>query len=120
MEDNTMNTKAQAIRAQYEEKQPTDLDKLKELDAKVKRPANVFGYAYGTVSALVMGAGMSLVMTEIGSKLKGLRTAGVLIGTVGMGMALSTAPIYSKILTKRKKEYAPQILELSNKIMNKE
>ena len=117
MEENTMNAQAQAIRAQYEEKQPTDLDKLKELDKKVKGPANAFAYGYGTVSALIMGAGMSLVMTKIGSKLKGLRTAGVLIGTFGMGMALSTAPIYNKILTKRKKEYAPQILELSDKIM---
>ena len=117
MEENTMKAQAQAIRAQYEEKQPTDLDKLKELDKKVKGPANAFAYGYGAVSALVMGAGMSLVMTEIGSTLKGLRTAGVLIGTVGMGMALSTTPIYNKILTKRKKEYAPQILELSDKIM---
>ena len=117
MEEKTMEMQAQAIRAQYEEKQPTDLDKLKELDAKVKRPANAFGYTYGAVSALIMGAGMSLVMTEIGSKLKGLRTAGVLIGTVGMGMALSTAPIYNKILTKRKKEYASQILALSDRIM---
>lgn len=117
MEEKTMEMQAQAIRAQYEEKQPTDLDKLKELDAKVKRPANAFGYTYGAVSALIMGAGMSLVMTEIGSKLKGLRTAGVLIGTAGLGMALSTAPIYNKILTKRKKEYASQILALSERIM---
>lgn len=117
MEDNAVNLKAKAIRAQYEEKQPTDLDKLKELDAKVKRPANTFGYAYGVASTLIMGAGMSLVMTEIGRKLKGMRIAGVLIGTVGMGMALSTAPIYNKILNKRKKEYAPQILELSDRIM---
>ena len=117
MSVNEMELQAEQIRSQYEEKQPTDLDKLKELDAKVKAPANAFGYAYGTVSALIMGAGMSLVMTEIGSKLKGLRTAGVLIGSAGLGMALSTLPIYNKILSKRKKEYAPQILELSEKIM---
>ena len=107
----------QKIRTQYTEKTHSELDELKDLDKKVKRPANVFGYTFGSLSAIIMGAGMSLVMTEIGSKLKGLRTAGVLIGTVGMGMALSTTPIYNKILTKRKKEYAPQILELSDKIM---
>lgn len=49
---------------------------------------------------------------------KGLRTAGVVIGTVGLGMALSTAPIYKKILNKRKNEYAPKIIELSEKILN--
>lgn len=117
MSASEMEIQVEQIRSQYEEKQPTDLDKLKALDAEVKRPANVFGYTYGAVSALIMGAGMSLVMTEIGSKLKGLRTAGVLIGTVGMGMALSTATIYKKILNKRKNEYAPKIMELSEKAL---
>ena len=117
MEENTLNTQVEEIRSQYEEKQPTELDALKALDAEVKRPANVFGYSYGAVSALIMGAGMSLVMTELGSKLKGLRTAGVLIGTIGMGMALSTSPIYKKILNKRKKEFAPKIMELSEKVL---
>lgn len=117
MEEKTMNAQVQAIRTQYEEKQPTDLDKLKELDATVKAPANAFAYSYGVVSALIMGAGMSLVMTEIGSKRKELRTVGALIGATGLGMALSTMPIYNKILSKRKKEYAPQILELSEKIL---
>ena len=118
MSANEMELQVEQIRSQYEEKQPTELDKLKALDAEVKRPANVFGYTYGAVSALIMGAGMSLVMTEIGSKLKGLRTTGVLIGAVGMGMALSTAPIYKKILNKRKNEYAPKIKELSEKVLN--
>lgn len=117
MSENDMQMQVEMIRSEYEEKQPTDLDRLKELDAKVRRPATAFGYTYGSVSALIMGAGMSLIMTELGSKLKGLRTAGVVLGTIGMGMALSTAPIYHKILNKRKKEYAPEIFALSEKIV---
>ena len=31
------------IRSQYTEQQHTELDALKALDAKVKKPANVFG-----------------------------------------------------------------------------
>ena len=57
----------QKIRTQYTEKQHTELEELKALDAKVKKPANVFAYTYGSAGAIVMGAGMSLVMTEIGS-----------------------------------------------------
>lgn len=119
MEENTMNAQAQAIRAQYEEKQPTDLDKLKELDKKVKGPANAFAYGYGAVSALVMGAGMSLVMTEIGTIL-GLTSAmvpGIAIGVVGLSMALTTYPIYKKILEGRKKKFAPEILKISEQLM---
>ena len=108
------------IRTQYTERQHTELDDLKALDAKVKKPANIFGYTYGCVSAIVMGTGMSLVMTDIGSVV-GLASAmvpGIAIGVVGMGMALTTYPIYKRILNSRKKKYAPEIMALSEKIMN--
>ena len=110
----------QKIRTQYTEKQHTELDELKALDAKVKKPANIFGYTYGSVSAIVMGAGMSLVMTDIGSVV-GLASAmvpGIAIGVVGMGMALTTYPIYKRILNSRKKKYAPEIMALREKILN--
>ena len=119
MSNNDQEFLVQKIRTQYTEKQHTELDALKELDAKVKHPANVFAYTYGSVSAIVMGAGMSLVMTEIGAII-GLVSAmipGIVIGVVGMGMALSTYPIYKKMLGARKKKYAPEILKLSENIM---
>lgn len=119
MNNNDQEFLVQKIRTQYTEKQHTELDALKELDAKVKRPANVFAYTYGSVSAIIMGSGMSLVMTDIGAKI-GLVSAmvpGVAIGVVGMGMALSTYPIYKGILNSRKKRYADEILKLREKIM---
>ena len=109
----------QKIRTQYTEKQHTELDVLKALDTKVKRPANIFGYTYGSVSAIIMGAGMSLVMTDIGTII-GLANAtvpGIIIGVVGLAMALTTYPIYKKILNGRKKKYAPEILRLTDELM---
>ena len=119
MSNNDQEFLVQKIRTQYTEKQHTELDALKEMDAKVKRPANVFAYTYGSISAIIMGAGMSLVMTDIGAVI-GLASAmvpGIVIGVVGMGMALTTYPIYKGILNNRKKKYAPKILKLSEKIM---
>ena len=119
MMNNDQEFLVQKIRTQYTEKQHTELDALKELDAKVKRPANVFAYTYGSISAVIMGAGMSLVMTEIG-EIIGLASAmipGIVIGVVGMGMALSTYPIYKKMLNARKKKYATEILKLSENVM---
>lgn len=119
MSNNDQEFLVQKIRTQYTEKQHTELDELKALDAKVKRPANVFAYTYGSVSAIIMGAGMSLVMTEIG-EIIGLANAmvpGVIVGVVGMVMALCTYPIYKKILASRKKKYATEILKLSEKII---
>lgn len=120
MSSNDQEFLVQKIRTQYTEKQHTELDALKALDAKVRKPANVFAYTYGCVSAIIMGAGMSLVMTDIGAAI-GLASAmvpGIIVGIVGMGMALSTYPIYKKILSSRRKKYAPEILALSEKITN--
>ena len=107
------------IRSQYTEAKHTDLDELKALDAKVKKPANVFGYTYGSISAMVMGSGMSLVMTDIGAKLGLTATLvpGIAVGVVGLAMSCTTYPIYKKILNSRKKKYADKIMELSNRIM---
>lgn len=108
------------IRSKYTEKQHSELEALKALDIKVKRPANVFAYVYGSISAIIMGSGMSLVMTDIGTIL-GLSSTmlpGIVIGIVGLGMALTTYPIYKGILTSRKKKYGPEILALSEKLMN--
>ena len=109
------------IRAQYTERQHTALDELKALDAKVKKPANVFAYTHGAAGAVVMGAGMSLVMTDIGAMigLTATMVPGIAVGVVGLGMALSTYPIYKKILNSRKKKFAPQIIKLSEKLMQK-
>ena len=107
------------IRSQYTEQEHTELDALKALDAKVKKPANVFGYTYGSIGAIVMGAGMSLVMTDIGAMLGMTKTMvpGIVIGILGLTMVLTTYPIHKKILTSRKKKYAGKILELSERVM---
>ena len=77
---------AQKIRTQYVEKDYTELDELKELDATIKRPARIFSYVFGGLGAIVMGSGMSLVMTDIGSSIgigDGL-VPGIIIGIVGV------------------------------------
>ena len=111
----------QKIRTQYIEKQYTELDALKALDAKVRKPANVFACIYGAIGSVVMGAGMSLVMTDIGARLgfTAPMVPGIVIGVVGLCMALSAYPIHKSILNRRKKKFASQILELSEKLMRK-
>lgn len=109
----------QKIRTQYTEKQITELDTLKRLDKKAKRPANIFAYVFGTVAALVMGFGMSLVMTELGDSLgiDNELAVGTVIGVVGMIMAIINYSIYKGILGVRKKKYAKEIIALSDRIM---
>ena len=109
------------IRTQYTEKEHTNLDELKKLDKKVKRPANVFAYIFGSISAIIMGAGMSLVMTDI-AEIAGIQNPmlyGIIIGIIGMFMAIINYPIYKAILGSRRKKYADKIIALSDKIMSK-
>ena len=122
MNKNDQQFMAQKIRAQYMEKTSSELDALRKLDSKVKRPANVFAYIFGSVSAIIMGAGMSLVMTDIGATL-GITNSlvpGIAVGVVGLCMAILTYPIYKGILNSRKKKFSAEILSLSEKIMNKQ
>ena len=112
---------AQKIRSQYIEKESTELDELRLLDKRVRRPANIFAYTFGIISAIIMGMGMSLVMTDIGATL-GIANAmvpGIIIGVLGLGLALLTYPIYKKILGGRKNKYSQDILNLSEKLINK-
>ena len=121
MTKNDQQFMAERIRTQYMEKEPSEIDTLRELDAKVKRPANIFAYVFGSISAIIMGAGMSLVMTDIGTTL-GIASSmipGIAIGALGLGMALLTYPMYKGILGSRKNKYAEEILKLSDNILNK-
>ena len=84
----------------------------------MKRPAYAFAWAFGTVGAMVMGAGMSLVMTDLGSTLGIVEpmVPGVIAGIIGMVMALVNYPIYKGILTSRRRKYAGEIIALSDQI----
>ena len=103
------------IRASYTEKEVTKLDELKQLDKKVKCPAQIFAYVYGSVSSLVLGTGMCLAMKIIGNSM----ALGIIIGVVGIALTLTTYPIFKTILKKRKEKYASQIFELSDSLLNK-
>ena len=119
---NTINNEqeylVQKIRTQYMEKQHTELDELRELDRKVKAPVNAFAYSFGAVSALTMGSGMSLIMTDIGHSIGMVSpmTPGIVIGLVGMVMAIANYPIYKGILTGRRKKYAQQSFALRDRL----
>lgn len=121
MNKNDQQFIAQKIRTQYMEKEATELDELKRLDTKVRRPANLFSYIFGSISAIVMGCGMSFVMTDIASQLGlgDMTVPGIIIGIIGLALAIGNYPLHKWIMNSRKEKYAPQILNLSEKIMNK-
>ena len=119
MNRNDKSFMVEKIRTKYVEKKDSSLDELRKLDKKAKTPAEVFAYIFGSISALIMGAGMSLVMTDVATLLGlgDMTVPGIAVGVVGMVLAIVNYPIYKGILGARRKKYANEIIALSDKIM---
>jgi hypothetical protein len=113
---------AQKIRSEYVVKESTKVEELKALDSKVRKPANIFSYVFGSVSAIVMGAGMSLVMTDVGAKI-GIANAlvpGIIIGVIGLALAIVNYPVHKALMKSRRKKYADKIIALTDSIINEQ
>ena len=116
---NTDKIIAESIAKEYAPKEHSKIIALKKLDAKAKRPANVFAYTFGIVSSLVAGLGMSLSMQVIGGTTL-LTAIGIVIGVIGFTCMSINYPIYKKLLENGKKKYAYEIVELAREISEAE
>ena len=107
------------IRANYTKREISKFDELKKLDRKVKRPAKIFAYVFGSLSSLVLGTGMSLAMKVIGTSIPYVMPIGIAVGLLGILLVSVNYPIYKGILKSRKKKYSGRIIELSDSLLNK-
>ena len=108
------------IRQKYTTNPKDDkIKRLHDLDASVHSRASAASIAVGTVGALIMGAGMSLVMTEFGQFFGlGAYTSpvGIAIGVVGLAIAICAYPLYRTVSERRRKKIAPEILSLLDEL----
>lgn len=119
MNKNDREFLVQKIRTQYTEKEHSGLDALKKLDQKVKRPANILAYLLGSIGAIILGCGMSFCMTDLAANLNfggDPMIYGIVIGCIGLLIAILNYPLYKAVLGSRKKKYAAQILKLSDEL----
>lgn len=109
------------IRQKYLPQQEDELAQLRKLDQCPHRKATAWAIALGVVGALVMGTGMSLVMSPLGSGLGIWSTVlGIPLGLVGMGLAVAAYPAYRRVLRRQREKLAPTILALTEALMKKE
>ena len=108
------------IRQKYTTNPKADkLKRLHDLDASVHSRASAASIAVGTVGALIMGVGMSMVMTEFGQFFGlGAYTSpvGIAIGVVGLAIAICAYPLYRTVSERRRKKIAPEILSLLDEL----
>jgi len=75
----------------------------------------------GVIGTLIMGSGMSLIMTDLGTVwgLTGIAgmIIGILVGVLGIILVAGAYPVYSKVLKKEREKIAPEILRLTEELM---
>ena len=110
-----------AIRKKYaaSEEAEDKMTQLRRLDASVYSKASAAALVVGIVGALIMGIGMSLVMTDIGAVLGTIpaMVLGIGIGVIGIVLVCLAYPIYNRTLKKEREKIAPEILRLTDELM---
>lgn len=108
----------QSIRQKYVPQEESKIDQLRALDAGVNRKATTAAIIVGIIGALIMGVGMSLVMTDFGAPLgTAALPVGIGVGVVGLLLLALAYPVFQFTLKKERKKVAPQILQLTDELM---
>lgn len=109
------------IRNKYAVPEETEdkMAQLRRLDASVYSKATTAALVIGIIGALVMGLGMSIVMTDIGAALGTILAmiVGVGIGVIGIVLVCLAYPMYTRTLKKERGKIAPEILRLTDELM---
>ena len=95
--------------------------RLRRLDASVTNIAQAVALVFGVIGTLILGFGMSLVMTELAESLglsgDAAMVIGIIIGIFGGILASLAYPIYNAIVKAKRKKIAPEIIRLTDELM---
>ena len=108
----------EAIRKKYLPREESKMEQLRRLHAIPTQKAQACAIVLGVIGTLILGTGMSLAMTDIGSALGSLSMViGIVIGIVGMVLVALAYPLYNRVLKKQREKIAPEILRLTDELM---
>lgn len=106
------------IRKKYLPREESKLEQLRRLHRSASQKAQARALTLGVIGTLIMGAGMSVIMTDIGLFLGSLALpAGIGAGLAGMILVALAYPVYNRVLNKERQRIAPQILQLSEELL---
>lgn len=112
-----------AIRNKYikPKEQEDKMAQLRSLDASVTDKATVVSLVFGIIGTLIMGFGMSIVMTDLSEFFCIHENYAVLIGScigvIGIILICAAYPIYNHIVKKERERIAPEIIRLTDELM---
>ncbi len=110
----------EAIRKKYlpAQERENKMETLRKLDASVTQKGMILSLVVGVLGALVMGAGMSLIMTDLGESLgiASVMVPGLILGIIGMAGVIAAYPLHQSITKKERERIAPEILKLTEEL----
>lgn len=110
----------QAIRKKYMPQETDKMEQLRALDEGVTKKATMFSILVGLSGTLIMGAGMSLFLSDFGSFLGSYSLLfGIVIGSMGIIILAFAYPLYNLTLKKEREKIAPEILRLTDDLLQK-
>ena len=97
------------------------MEQLRRLDSSATQKAQAWAIAVGVIGALILGSGMSLCMSDMGTML-GLgeyltMLIGIIVGVAGLVLVALAYPLHNSILRKEHQRIAPEILRLTEELM---
>lgn len=108
----------QKIRSKYLPKEESKLDTLRRLDRSASQKAKAWSITVGIFGCLILGAGMSLIMTELSALLGDYSMfVGIPVGLIGLVLVALAYPVYNRVLQTQRQRIAPQILQLTEELL---
>ena len=103
----------ESIRRKYLSREENKLEQLHRLDKQAERPGTIVSILLGTISTLVLGVGMVLTMVYTRYFI-----LGIVIGLAGIAGVSLAYPLYLRITRREREKIAPEILRLTDELMN--
>ena len=93
--------------------QEDKMERLRKLDQSATKPGTIISLIVGIISTLIFGMGMCCILVWTDT----MFISGVIIGVIGMIGVISAYPIYSHITKRQREKLAPEIIRLSDELM---
>ena len=111
----------QNIRRKYVVPEEDKMERLRKLDASVSGKATMAALIPGIIGTLLLGFGMSLVMSDL-SVMLGFNEnmaliVGIAVGVIGIVPICLAYPLYNHAIRKERAKIAPEILKLTEELM---
>lgn len=109
-----------SIRDKYLPREESKLERLRRLDRAAESKATVVSLVLGILGTLILGFGMSLILSELSLIFESQVIAvivGIILGIIGGAIVALAYPVYNRVLAKERDRIAPEMIRLSDELM---